>query len=118
MQDSVGVGSYSIDLHPTSAGNNYIDFLTLPFEIPLGALLPRRMENLVAACKNIGATHLTQGCYRLHPVEWGIGEAAGCVVSHAIQQRSTPREIREVPDRLREFQSRLERQGVELRWKT
>lgn len=27
--------------------------------------------------KNIGITHITNGCYRLHPVEWNIGEAAG-----------------------------------------
>src|SRR5699024_3898863 len=32
--DSVGVGSYHIDLHPAPAGNNYIDFGSLPFQIP------------------------------------------------------------------------------------
>src|SRR5690606_36738784 len=42
--DSVGIGSYHIDLHPSSRGNNYIDFPSLPFQIPLGALLPKRME--------------------------------------------------------------------------
>ena len=41
-------------------------------------LLPVRMRNLFPACKNIGTTHITSGCYRLHPVEWGIGEAVGC----------------------------------------
>ncbi|HWB96833.1 MAG TPA: FAD-dependent oxidoreductase, partial [Bryobacteraceae bacterium] len=34
--DSVGVGSYRIDLHPSSSGNNYIDVSSLPFQIPLG----------------------------------------------------------------------------------
>ena len=52
---------------------------TIPFEIPLGALLPERVENLLPACKNIGTTHITNGCYRLHPVEWNIGEAAGAL---------------------------------------
>ena len=75
--DSVGIGSYRIDLHPSSAGDNYIDVSSLPFQIPLGALIPRRMENLLPACKNLGVTHITNGCYRLHPVEWNIGEAAG-----------------------------------------
>ena len=37
--DSVGVGSYAIDLHPSTAGDNYIDFAALPFQVPLGALL-------------------------------------------------------------------------------
>src|SRR5262249_17370065 len=77
FSDSVGVGYYRIDLHPSTGGNNYIDVGSLPFQIPLGALLPVRMENLLPACKNIGTTHITNGCYRLHPIEWNIGEAAG-----------------------------------------
>ncbi len=37
-RDSVGVGSYRIDLHPSTGGDNYIDISSLPFQIPLGAL--------------------------------------------------------------------------------
>jgi len=51
--DSVGVGSYRIDLHPSTGGVNYIDISSLPFQIPLGALIPRRIENLLPACKNL-----------------------------------------------------------------
>lgn len=115
--DAVGVGSYAIDLHPSSGGDNYIDFATLPFQIPLGALIPQRVENLLAACKNIGVTHVTGGCYRLHPVEWGIGEAAGCTVVRCLQQRTTPRAIRDTPALLTELQRDLERQGVEIAWR-
>lgn len=114
--DSVGVGSYHIDLHPSSGGDNYIDFASLPFQIPLGALVPQRMENLLAACKNIGATHITGGCYRLHPVEWCIGEAAGCLVSYAIEKQQSPRAVRETSHLLSDFQSELQQQGVELAW--
>jgi hypothetical protein len=116
FHDSVGIGSYAIDLHPSTGGDNYIDFATLPFEIPLGALLPQRMTNLIAACKNIGTTHLTGGCYRLHPVEWGIGEAAGCLVAHALQHHRTPHAVRETPAQLADLQRELEQQGIELRW--
>ena len=77
FEDSVGVGSYRIDLHPSTGGDNYIDISSLPFQIPLGALIPQRVENLIPACKNLGVTHITNGCYRLHPVEWNIGESAG-----------------------------------------
>ncbi|QDU63695.1 putative FAD-binding dehydrogenase [Planctomycetes bacterium Pan216] len=114
--DSVGVGSYHIDLHPSSSGENYIDFRSLPFQIPLGALLPQRMTNLIAANKNIGTTHITNGCYRLHPVEWGIGEAAGCLVSFVRQHRTTPHAVHQSSPLLRDFQKSLHQQGVETNW--
>jgi hypothetical protein len=112
--DSVGVGYYHIDLHPSSNKVNYVDFGSLPFQIPLGALIPVRMENLLPANKNIGTTHITNGCFRLHPVEWSIGEAVGCLVAFAKQRKLTPRAIRE--QQLKEFQLFIQGQGIELEW--
>lgn len=114
--DSVGVGSYRIDLHPSSGGDNYIDISSLPFQIPMGALLPRRVENLLAGCKNLGVTHITNGCYRLHPVEWNIGEAAGCLAAHAVKSGQPLRGIRNRSSQLADFQRLLTSQGVELAW--
>ncbi len=116
FKDSVGVGSYHIDLHPTSGGQNYIDFDSLPFQIPLGALLPQRMQNLLPANKNIGTTHITNGCYRLHPVEWNIGEAVGSLAAFAINRKVIPGEVLEKPERLQEFQSFIMSQGIEIKW--
>lgn len=116
FEDSVGVGYYHIDLHPSSNGNNYIDFPSVPFQIPLGALLPVEMENILPACKNIGTTHITNGCYRLHPVEWSIGESVGCLVAYAQQKRLQTREIRENKTHLLAFQSFIRSQGIETDW--
>ena len=115
--DSVGVGYYHIDLHPSSRGNNYIDFSSLPFEIPLGSLLPQRVNNLIPANKNIGTTHISNGCYRLHPVEWSIGEAAGMLVSYAIKKDVPPRAVRENRTMLTDFQNWIQQQGLETNWK-
>jgi hypothetical protein len=101
------VGSYRIDLHPSTGGRNYIDVSSLPFTIPLGSLIPVRVENLLPACKNLGVTHITNGCYRLHPVEWGIGEAAGALAAHCLETHSTPRAVRNTPKLLAEFQKRI-----------
>jgi hypothetical protein len=114
--DSVGVGSYRIDLHPSTGGDNYIDVSSLPFQIPLGALIPRRVENLLPACKNLGVTHITNGCYRLHPVEWAIGEAAGALASFCLGRKTTPRGVRNTPKLLKDFQAFLTAQGVEIDW--
>ena len=116
FEDSVGTGCYRIDLHPTCGGDNYLDVNSLPFEIPLGAIVPVRMENLLPAAKNLGTTHITNGCYRVHPVEWNIGESAGALAAFCIQENRRPREVRGVPEMRRKFQSMLERRGVELRW--
>ncbi len=114
--DSVGLGSYRIDLHPSSGGDNYIDVSSLPFQIPLGALLPRRVENLLPACKNLGVTHVTNGCYRLHPVEWNVGEAAGALAAFCLQRKEPPRQVRKDRKLLADFQALLRGEGVELEW--
>jgi hypothetical protein len=118
FDDSVGVGSYRIDLHPSTGGNNYIDIDSLPFQIPLGALIPVRVENVLPACKNIGVTHIANGCYRLHPVEWNVGEAAGFLAGFCIDRGLQPREVREVPKHLYDFQRLLRDEGIELAWPT
>lgn len=115
-EDSVGVGCYRIDLHPSCGGDNYLDVASLPFRIPLGALVPVRLENLLPAAKNIGTTHITNGCYRLHPVEWNIGESAGALAAFCLRHDLSPRAVRRDGDRRRAFQAALRLRGVELAW--
>lgn len=115
--DSVGVGYYRLDLHPSTGGDNYIDLDSVPFQIPLGAMIPVRMDNLIPACKNIGTTHITNGSYRLHPVEWTIGEAAGVLAAYSLQKKLPPRAAREKDKRLKRFQDLLIKNGFELEWK-
>jgi len=114
--DSVGTGYYHIDLHPSCGGNNYIDFPSLPFEIPLGSLIPQRIENLIPASKNIGTTHITNGCFRLHPVEWNIGESAGSLIAFSSAKKVIPRIVRENKKLLEEFRQIIVKQGIETEW--
>lgn len=114
--DRIGIGSYSIDLHPSMSGRSYLDIKALPYHIPLGAIIPKATDNLLAGCKNIGTTHITNGCYRLHPTEWNIGEACGALVAFCLENDATPRKVRENNRLLAEFQSRLRVDGFELEW--
>ena len=114
--DTVGVGCYRIDLHPSAAGRGYLDIATYPFQIPLGALLPQRLDNLLAAGKCLGVTHITNGCYRLHPVEWNVGEAAGALAAYCLDHRVSPRAVRSTPSLLADFQHTLLSMGVQLHW--
>ncbi|MGW6579892.1 FAD-dependent oxidoreductase [Streptomyces globisporus] len=115
-RDSVGVGNYRIDLHPSTGGDNYIDIGSVPFEIPLGALIPRRVRNLLPAGKNIGTTHITNGCYRLHPVEWNIGEVAGALAAHCVAENVEPHRVQAEDKRFEVFARLLERDGIQRHW--
>jgi hypothetical protein len=62
-------------------------------------------------------THITNGCYRLHPVEWNIGEAAGALAAHCLTRNLTPRQVRSSPTHLADFQRLLvESFGIDLAW--
>ena len=74
-------------------------------------------DNLLPANKNIGMTHITNGCYRLHPVEWNIGEAAGAVAAWSLARDTHPSAVRNDEHQLRAFQDMLvARRGIQLRW--
>lgn len=116
FEDSVGVGCYHIDLHMTTKNHRFFYFKTWPFEIPLSAMIPVRMKNLIPACKNIGTTQLTNGCYRLHPVEWNIGEVAGYLASFSLDHSVTPKMVYEDKTLLNQFQELLDQKGIERHW--
>lgn len=116
FKDSVGVGSYRVDLHPTTGLRHYVDFSSIPFQLPLGSMLPVRVQNLLPACKNIGVTHITNGCYRLHPVEWNIGEVAGLLVSFCLKKSVKPLQVHSDTGILEKFQRYLDKEGVERSW--
>lgn len=118
--DSVGLSGYRMDIHqPSGKGQS----MTLSLnghhwvqQVPLGALLPVRVENLLPACKNLGTTHITNGAFRVHPAEWNIGESAGALAAFCVQRKVTPRQTRGKPSLLADFQRQLGGLGVELEW--
>jgi hypothetical protein len=115
--DSVGVGWYAMDLHPAVGNPTRTMYApTHPFQIPMGALIPVRTRNLLAACKNIGTTHLTNGAYRLHPVEWAIGEAAGALAAYCVADSIEPGAAHADATRVTAVRERLRERGVRLNW--
>jgi len=115
FEDSVGIGFYPVDIHGRQeipgAGQQ-----TRPFQIPLAALVPSQGANLLPACKNIGTTHITNGAYRLHPIEWAIGEAQGALAASALARKSTPFEISQSEKQYRSLQKLLVESGVPIYW--
>ncbi|MBV9718354.1 MAG: FAD-dependent oxidoreductase [Candidatus Eremiobacteraeota bacterium] len=119
--DSCGIGWYGIDVHSASRGKPcigtpWLGFGTYPFQIPTGALYSMTHANFVAACKNIGTTHVTSGAYRVHPVEWAIGEAAGALAAFCVTNGYAPAQVRGDRAVLISYQQALLERGVPLFW--
>jgi hypothetical protein len=108
FSDSVGTGFYMVDIHPCGANERGRMMMPKPFQIPLAALVPKGLSNLLAAGKNLGVTHLTNGAFRLHPVEWNIGESAAVIASLTLAKGRAPETL--------EVQKELVASGVPLVW--
>ncbi|MCM3340410.1 FAD-dependent oxidoreductase [Paenibacillus sp. MER TA 81-3] len=115
-EDSVGVGHYFLDLHMTAKSRRSMFIPAYPYEIPLGALIPRRVQNVLPASKNIGTTQITNGCYRLHPTEWNIGESVGHLIAYALDHGVTPREVHGHSLHLKAYQKELDEAGIQRSW--
>jgi hypothetical protein len=114
--DSAGIGLYPIDIHPGEGEEKIPPDRARPFQIPLSSLVAVRVQNLLPACKNLGVTHITNGAYRLHPVEWNIGETAGLLAVFCLDRDLTPQAVCADDRRRRRFQRRLVRSGIPLHW--
>jgi hypothetical protein len=116
FEDSVGIGHYKLDLHPSTAQRGSLYVQSAPFRIPLGALIPQRVRNVIAAGKAIGVTHITNGSYRMHTTEWNNGEAAGLLASYCVAKNVEPHAVHSEIAKVRELQRRLAAEGVPLSW--
>ena len=116
-QDAVGIGHYAIDFHPCmtqsppeapgnteregerrGAGQAY------PFQIPLRALIPQKIDNLLVAGKSIATSHIAAAAYRVHSFEWSAGAAAGTTAAFVLDRGILPYQLTD----------ELPRQEVEL----
>jgi FAD dependent oxidoreductase len=111
---SAGIGLYPIDLHGCSIST--VTLPTRPFQIPLGALIPQQTVNLLAAGKCLGTTRMTNGAYRVHPVEWAVGEAAAVAAAFCLRNGRTPHQVHGSPALIVRLQLLALDQGIPLYW--
>jgi hypothetical protein len=114
--DSVGIGWYNMDIHPTVVSGHGVNARVRPFCLPAGVFVPNDCDNLIPASKNISVTHLVNAATRVHPIEWLIGEVAGILAATAISDATTPREIVTDVTRLSRLQSQLHGKGIPTQW--
>ena len=86
----IAVGDYPVDHHHKKnlAAPQHLEFFPVPsFNIPLGALIPQGVNNLIVAEKSISVSNIVNGTTRLQPCVMQIGQAAGLLAALSIQDR-------------------------------
>ena len=85
FDDSIALGNYDIDIHnPEGEGTSHYYFPDGDFyEIPYRCLVPRDIDNLIAAGRCISVDHEAQASIRIMPIVCCLGEAAGTAASVA-----------------------------------
>lgn len=108
--DTVGIGNYAVDIHPlqNSVGVEPSLEKAAPFYIPFRCLGSHNVQNLLVGGKLIAGTYITNAAYRLHPIEWAIGSAAGAAAAMMAQRRLTNAELLE-PTTLADLQRDINR---------
>ncbi|MDO5563579.1 MAG: FAD-dependent oxidoreductase, partial [Synergistaceae bacterium] len=110
IPDAVALGEYPVDIHGVSH-SQYLEkdlgetASMIPawgdgfggrFQIPVGALIPEKVDGLLAAEKNISVSRAVNGSTRLQPVTMLTGQAAGAMAALAAEKKIQPRELRPI----------------------
>ena len=66
------------------------------FQIPMGVLIPEKVDGLLAAEKNISVSRIVNGSTRLQPVTMLTGQAAGALAAVSARDGKQPREVRAI----------------------
>ncbi len=110
----VNGANFCIDIHNPSGGGQAemegCPHQAQPYDIPMRALQPSGVENLVLSGRCISGSHRAHASYRVMNIAMAIGQAAGCMASEAADRRCRVSELE--PQAVRQ---RLVRQGCTLR---
>ncbi len=79
------------------------------FQIPYGCLVPRKIENILAAGRCVSAEFVVADTLRLIPICWVTGQAAGVAAALSIKDNCKPRDVN-----INRLQNQLKQQGVFL----
>jgi len=104
--DAVGISQYAIDFHPCmtlsppeTPGNTEREGVrrahgpAYPAQIPLRAMIPQKIDNLLVAGKSIATSFVAAAAYRVHSFEWSVGAAAGTTAAFALTENVFPYEL-------------------------
>ncbi len=106
---AVAIGDYPVDLHgehvdrhlqveqeldePADLPKRWIEWGYGPFQVPFEALIPEKVDGLLAAEKNLSQSRIASGATRLQPSTMLTGQAAGAIAAIACRLEVPPRDV-------------------------
>jgi hypothetical protein len=92
---AISVGDYPTDLHIKEAPNEpKRKFPNVPsFGVPLGCLIPEKIDGLIVCEKGISVSNVVNGATRLGPVVLLTGQAAGVLAALCAENNIEPRAV-------------------------
>lgn len=124
----VALAHYDVDIHGCryrnsdntgeAAAASVKEYVVRPLQIPIEALIPIGVDNLIMGGKGIAVSHIANAVTRLHYAEWSVGAAAGATAGWILNQDTpglTPPDI--VPTgRFMPLNEYLMAQGLRFTW--
>ena len=97
FEDNICYGAFFIDIHhidgPGMDQETWRPQRGFKYHIPYRCLVPKGVENLLAAGRCISVTHVALGSVRVMVQCFGTGEAAGVAAAVSLQDGVSPREV-------------------------
>ena len=116
QRDAIALVWYHADLHPRVGHPGSVYAPTAPAQVPVRCLLHPDRPDLLAAGKGLAATQVAAAATRVHPAEWGIGEAAGVLAALAVRKGRAPGQVVATPAGTLELQRALLARGAPVAW--
>lgn len=115
QETAVAFGSYPIDIQAREKGQTGCALNGInPYGIPLGVMVPKRVDGLLVASRSASYDTVAHGSARTVPVGMALGQAAGVAAKLAIERNVTFREMAHSDEMIREIRDILTKQGVDL----
>lgn len=93
FDDAIAVASYPVDLHHPVGGDCTLMWCPDCYDIPYRCLLPKKVEGLLVAGRDMSATHLALASARVMGPAMCLGEAAGKAAALSVHQGVQPRNL-------------------------
>ena len=110
FDDVIAVASYPVDLHHPVGGDCTLMWCPDCYDIPYRCLVPKKVDGLLVAGRDMSATHLALASARVMGPAMCLGEAAGKAAAVSVLQNVQPRQVD-----VKAVQDLLRKEGVYFR---